>query len=424
MITIGRILAIIVVFAGACAAWGILGATTSSRTTSQNARLGSEVQSLWGQEQRQSAPTLGFRWKTSRIVERTEESENKRMRLVRETVWDDHGKSVQLGSTLVSTDIHLDQRLKGLLWYSLYDVVFDGKWSYVHAEPHAGTLDLKFAFPVPDAMYDDFRFVVDGHDFAHELRPDGGALSLSMPVAPGQKVDLAVHYRSRGRDAWTYSPGEGVANLRDFKLAIRCDFVDIDYPAGALSPSSRHKDDKGWTLAWEFREALTGKNMGLVMPERIQPGELANHLTSTAPVSLLLFFILLLVLSVRQNLDIHPANYLAIAGAFFSFHLLFAYGVDHLNIGGAFTVASAASIIMVTSYMRLVVSPRFAFREVALAQLVYQIGFSLAHFAAGYTGLTISVLATLTLFLTMMMTGRIRWSQVFGKRESRPIAAG
>jgi hypothetical protein len=73
--------------------------------------------------------------------------------------------------------------------------------------------------------------------------------------------------------------------------------------------------------------------------------------------------------------------------------------------------------------MRLVVSPRFAFREVALAQLVYQVGFSLAHFARGYTGLTISVLATLTLFVLMMLTGRIRWSQVFAKRDNRGMVA-
>jgi len=422
MITIGRIVAIIAVFAAACAAWAILGATTSTRTASQNARLGPEVQSLWGQEQKQVAPSLGFRWKTSRLVERTEESENKRKRVLRETVWDDHSKAMQPVSTNVSADVHLDQRLKGLLWYSLYDVVFDGQWTYVHAEPETGTLDLRFAFPVPDAMYDDFRFVVDGHDMAHELRPERGALQVSLPVAPGQKVDLAIHYRSRGRDAWTYVPGDGVASLRDFKLAIRCDFEAIDYPADALSPSSRNTNDKGWSLAWEFREALTGKDMGLVMPERLQPGVLANQLTATAPISLLLFFILLLALSVLQKLDIHPANYLAIAGAFFSFHLLFAYGVDHLHLGVAFAIASATSIVMVTSYMRLVVSPRFAFRQIALAQLIYQVGFSLAHFAAGYTGLTISVLATLTLFVLMMLTGRIRWSQVLGKREDRVSA--
>ena len=424
MITIGRIIAIIAVFVGACIGWAILGATTASRTASQGERLGTEVQSLWGQEQRQTAPTLNFRWKTSRIVERTEEDNKAGKRLVRETVWDDHAKSMFPSSTRLGADIHLDQRLKGLLWYSLYDTVFDGRWSYVHEEPNAGTLDLAFTFPAPNSMYDDFRFVVDGRDLAHELRPERGTVAVSLPVSVGQKVELAVHYKTRGSDAWSYVPAEGVASLRDFNLEIRCDFGAIDYPRGSLSPSSREQNGKGWLLVWDFRQVLTGQSMGLVMPERIQPGELANQLTATAPISLLLFFILLFALSVLQNLDIHPANYLAIAGAFFSFHLLFAYGVDHVHIAGAFTVASAASIIMVVSYMRLVVSPRFAFREVALCQLVYQVGFSLAHFARGYTGLTISVLATLTLFVLMMLTGRIRWSGVFSKREKRsPISS-
>ena len=420
MITIGRIIAIIAVFAGACIGWAILGATTASRTTSQGERLGPEVQSLWGQEQRQSAPALNFRWKTPRIVERTEEGEKKgSKRLVRETLWDDHAKPMFPSSTRVGADIHLDQRLKGLMWYSLYDTVFEGRWSYLHEEPNAGSLDLAFTFPAPDAMYDDFRFVVDGHDMAHELRPERGTVSVSLPVMAGQKVELAVHYKTRGRDTWAYVPAEGVASLRDFNLAIRCDFGAIDYPRGSLSPSSRQHSGKGWELVWDFRQILTGQSMGLVMPERIQPGELANQLTATAPISLLLFFVLLFALSVLQKLDIHPANYLAIAGAFFSFHLLFAYCVDHLHITGAFIIASAASIIMVVSYMRLVISPRFAFREVAICQLVYQVGFSLAHFARGYTGLTISVLATLTLFVLMMLTGRIRWSSVFAKRDSR-----
>jgi hypothetical protein len=54
---------------------------------------------------------------------------------------------------------------------------------------------------------------------------------------------------------------------------------------------------------------------------------------------------------------------------------------------------------------------------------VYQVGFSLAHFAHGYTGLTISVLAAVTLFVLMMLTGRIRWSSVFAKRDSRSLTA-
>jgi inner membrane protein involved in colicin E2 resistance len=424
MITIGRVIAIILVFVGACIGWLILGATTNGRSYKQNARLGPEVQSLWGQQQRQMAPTFNFRWQTSQVVERTEEGEGKHSkRVIRETAWTEHTKAILPASTHIEADIHLDQRLKGLLWYSLYDTIFDGRWTYVHEDPHSGTLDLAFSFPVPDAMYDDFKFIVDGRDLAAELRPDRGTISTSFPLMVGQKVSLAVHYKSRGRDQWEYQPAMGVASLRDFNLTIRSDFMDIDYPQGTSSPSKRQQNGKGWTLHWNFRQTVTGQGMGLVMPERIQPGELATQLIATAPISLLLFFILLFALSILQKLDIHPANYLAIAGAFFSFHLLFAYCVDHLHITAALIVASAASIIMVVSYMRLVVSSRFAFREVVLAQLVYQVGFSLAHFAHGYTGLTISVLATLTLFTLMMLTGRIRWSTVFAKRDKCATAS-
>ena len=158
------------------------------------------------------------------------------------------------------------------------------------------------------------------------------------------------------------------------------------------------------------------------MPKRLQSGELATALAAAAPVSLLLFFIVLFVLCVRYRLDIHPVNYLGIAAAFFAFHLLFSYSVDHIHIAPAFILASAASIFLVVSYLRLVVSPRFAYRQAALAQLVYQVGFSIAHLWEGYTGLSISILATLTLFLVMQMTGRVKWSEVLGKKAT-PLPA-
>jgi inner membrane protein involved in colicin E2 resistance len=102
--------------------------------------------------------------------------------------------------------------------------------------------------------------------------------------------------------------------------------------------------------------------------------------------------------------------------------LLFAYLVDHVGIGSAFAVASVSSIIMVTLYLRLVVGPRFAFREAALAQLVYQVGFAGAHFLEGYTGLTVAVLATLTLFLLMLLTGRVKWSQTLAWKPGQRAA--
>ena len=48
--------------------------------------------------------------------------------------------------------------------------------------------------------------------------------------------------------------------------------------------------------------------------------------------------------------------------------------------------------------------------EMGLSQIVYLVLFSLTFFWEGYTGLTVTVLSIVTLFLLMQLTGRIRWS--------------
>jgi inner membrane protein involved in colicin E2 resistance len=413
-----RLIAIAVIFLVALIAWTILGQITSHRTNSSATRLQGDVESLWGMPQSQTASGLSFHWIQERLVKRQEEQNGKTV-TVTEWVKDNFEKPVDLHSSNVAVDLRLNQRLRGLIWYPLYAVSFDGTWVYRHMDDKTGELRVRFPFPARDALYDDFQFVVDGKDMAQGLKPVDGVVDMRVPVAPDQAITLRVHYKSRGMRQWQYEPQErGVASLHDFHLTMSCDFAAIDFPQGSLSPSDKVHDAKGWKLRWDFNQVLTGKAMGLVMPERVQPGELAVALSHSAPVSLFFFFLVILALAMLRGLDIHPVNYMAIAGAFFSFQLLFAYLVDHVSIGVAFAIASLASIIMVTMYLRLVVGPRFAFREAAAAQLVYQVGFAGAHFLDGYTGLTVAVLATVTLFVLMMLTGRVKWSQALAWKAS------
>src|SRR5262249_37569817 len=203
-----------------------------------------------------------------------------------------HTKDVSSSSTDVRADIRLDQRLKGLLWYSLYNVRFQGSWLYKHAEPNEGTLTIHFQFPDSETLYDDLRFVINGKDIASTLRPQNGEIALEVPVTPGQTIPLRISYRSRGLDEWRYVPAGGdVANLQDFHLRISTDFTDIDYPLGAISPSSREHGAGRSTLRWDFKQILTGRSMGVVMPAHLQPGKLASMLSFSAPISLLFFYV-------------------------------------------------------------------------------------------------------------------------------------
>jgi len=55
------------------------------------------------------------------------------------------------------------------------------------------------------------------------------------------------------------------------------------------------------------------------------------------------------------------------------------------------------SVGLVVSYLRAVAGTRFALREAGLAQLVFLVLFSYAFFFEGYTGLTVTIGAVLTL---------------------------
>ena len=96
------------------------------------------------------------------------------------------------------------------------------------------------------------------------------------------------------------------------------------------------------------------------MPEKLQPGPLAGQISYFAPVSLLLFFFVVFVITTIRSIELHPMNYFFLAAAFFSFHLLLAYLVDHVSIHLAFLICSAVSVFLVVSYLRLVVGARFA----------------------------------------------------------------
>jgi hypothetical protein len=414
MTTPSRLIAILGIYAVAFLAWQSLGLMTSARTSNQTSRLTGDVQELWGGPMAQSDPDVQFHWTTTHETTTNDDQGH----LYTHVITDDHLARLQPDTSELVAMVSLDQRLKGLVWYSLYNVTFDGRWKFTYrGELTTGDLRAFIKLPDPGAMYDDFRFEIDGVDFTRDLEATGPSRGRDIKIKPGQTIALHVHYKTRGMGVFSYDP-ENSTSLTHFDFQLTTDFDGIDYPSNATSPTHKERVGPGWVLDWTFAQVLSGKPMGVVTPSHIQPGELAADLSYSAPISLLLFFLVLLALGALRGLDIHPINYFAIAAAFFAFQLLFAYSVDHLPLWLAFTLSSAASVILVITYLRLVVDTRFALREAAVAQLVYQVGFALAHFWEGYTGLTVAVLATLTLFLVMQLTGRIKWGSVLARKTA------
>jgi inner membrane protein involved in colicin E2 resistance len=255
-------------------------------------------------------------------------------------------------------------------------------------------------------------FTVDGAPLITTNHENTASGSIKIPA--GQVSQLAVGYKSQGLNEWRYSFGNNdVAQVRDFNLNMKTNFKDIDFPDNTLSPSEKYPTSDGWDLRWSSKNLVSGYQIAMVMPEKLQPGPLAGRISFFAPVSLFFFFFIMLIITTMRGIELHPMNYFFLAAAFFSFHLLLAYLVDHVSIHLAFAISAAVSVFLVVSYLRLVVGLHFASREAALAQFVYLVMFSYAFFLKGFTGLAITSGSVVTLFVAMQVTGKIRWADKF-----------
>jgi inner membrane protein involved in colicin E2 resistance len=412
-----RIIAIAFIFVCTAVAWAILGGTIFSRTYDSGAVSSNRVASTWGTSQNQSPPAASF---TEEIARQEQALENSK--IVTKTVKDKVVHELPLESSRIHVNLDLQHRQKGLLWYSTYKVDFSGVYAFVNQSDKEQLVEFKLLFPTTQAIYDNFTFNVDGNPVA--VSNQNNAAMTVVKIGAGKTAKLAVGYSSQGLNEWRYSFGSTeVAQVRDFSLRMRTNFKDIDFPDNTLSPSEKTQTANGWDLNWTYKNLLSGYQIAMVMPEKLQPGPLAGRISFFAPVSLFFFFFLMLIITTMRGIDLHPMNYFFLAAAFFSFHLLLAYLVDHVSIHVSFAIAAAVSVFLVVSYLRLVVGIRFASREAALAQFIYLVMFSYAFFLKGFTGLAITIGSVLTLFVVMQITGRIRWAERFTVKPADEPAA-
>jgi len=413
-----RILAITAIFFCASLAWAILGSTIFLRTDSAGGLLSGRVASTWGAVQEQALPEVQYVWTELQNV--TAEENGKKITRQEKK---EHSQPVLLDSSHIDAQIHVDYRQKGLLWFSTYKVVFSGEHTFHNPSSAEQVFVFRVPLPAEQAVYDGLSVSLDGKPMPLVF---GGSDVTARAVLPaGAHGVLKAEYRSQGQKSWRYHFGQsrngagsvpesaGISQANDFHMLIKTDFSGFDFPDNSLSPTEKRRTANGWELRWDYQNLVSGYDIALAMPEKLQPGPLAGEISYFAPVSLLFFFFIVFILSELRGIELHPMNFFLLASAFFAFHLLLAYLVDHISIHLAFAISSVVSILLVVSYLRLVANWRFAVVDAGLAQLIYLVLFSYAFFFAGFTGLAVTVGAILSLFVVMQMTGRIRWSEKF-----------
>jgi inner membrane protein involved in colicin E2 resistance len=195
---------------------------------------------------------------------------------------------------------------------------------------------------------------------------------------------------------------------------MRTDFHEINFPIGTGSADHRKEDATGYDLTWNYPDVLAAQSIGMDMPKRLNAGPVAARIAFFAPVSLLFFVTVVLLIGGMKGIPLHPMHVFFISAGFFAFHLLFAYLVDLLPLAQSFAMAASTSLLLVSGYLKAV-GGKGLFVIALPAQIIYLIAFSASFFIDGLTGITLTVLAVATLALLMFLTAKTDWMRFFSK---------
>jgi hypothetical protein len=390
-----RLTAIVFIFIGSTVAWFVLGSAMHKRTRDQGAQLNPEVSTVWGPELRQLHPSAYYLSAASAT-----------------------GRN-QLQPTLsnVTVELRYEPRQRGLLWYRTYAARFSASYEITNPTPVTQTVYLRFELPTKEGSFHNFSFNF-GEAGKREALPENGAITQAVSIPPGATAPVTVAYDARGTNAWRYEFGNS-ARVRRFSLVMTTDFTQINFPVGTGSPTTREKapSGEGWTLEWSYPDVISAPAIGMDMPKVLNAGPVASRIAFFAPVSLLFFFSVMIILGMRRGSVLHPMNYFFLAAGFFAFHLLFAYLVDQLPLTLSFVIASVVSLLLVCGYIAALAGRKMLAIAVP-AQSAYMVLFSYSFFFDGLTGLTITIGAIATLALLMIATARVNWSEVFKSRRA------
>ncbi len=388
-----KIICLIMIYALGWAGWWTLGTITAIRSNTFSGRIGPQVETLWGKRLSQEAPRFAVK------VPGTE-----RM------------KSLIPEQSLVRVDIQPDYRKKGLLWYSTYTCKFDGVYTVKNDQPVAQTVYVHFDFPAKGATYDDFAVRLDGRPLSAPVDTREGMDEI-IELEPGRTVDFHLRYQTRGLDTWEYRMAEETGRVRNFFLTATTGFDDVDFTPASLSPMEKTlTPDKGMTLIWKASDLITNGNIGIIIPQRLNPGPLTTRITYFAPVCLLFFFILITTIGIMYKINIHPMHYLFVTAGFFAFHLLLSYLAGHVWIHAAFLGSALISVGLVTFYLSAALGPCFPWKIAVGGQLFFLVLFSYTFFIEGITGIIVALGTVVTLGILMSVTAKVDWDQVFSSR--------
>ena len=217
-------------------------------------------------------------------------------------------------------------RKKGSAFYGGYETDCSFSWRLHNPSDTPQKCILTFPLPASDAVYDGLTATLDGKDVLPQMEIKDASLVLERDVQPNEDIDFRIAFKSRGLSYWYFQVHEA-REIRDFTLTLNLPDLPkakLNYPDGCMTPTAiaPTKDNLGSVLTYHFDHAITGKGMGISLPELPQPGATTCAvLEKTGDAWLFVFAVLGL------SLTLSGTRYAVLLTVLFSAATAFGYGL-------------------------------------------------------------------------------------------------
>jgi hypothetical protein len=245
---------------------------THGRVTEANYNA---VETIWGSEQNQGELNVDI-YHNEEDTERIESEDPTKPAFLRKTTVHKSVEGNPFLSAWHAVTLRQSPRKKGSAFYGGYETDCNFSWKLRNPSDATQKCVLTFPLPAADAMYDGLAATLDGRDVLPQMEIKDSSLVLERDVQPNEDMDFRIAFKSRGLSYWYFQVHEA-REIRDFTLTLNLPDLPkakLNYPDGCMTPTAiaPSKDSQGSVLTYHFDHAITGKGMGISLPELPQPG--------------------------------------------------------------------------------------------------------------------------------------------------------
>ncbi|HCL58121.1 MAG TPA: hypothetical protein DHW82_14095 [Spirochaetia bacterium] len=381
----------------------VIGYRISSRHSESYSRSLKSVNEIWGGEIYQEAPFFGYLEKETREIlnPKTNKYETLIVNTYPEMGFESQDITIKADSSI---------RQKGFLKFPGFKLVFKAQFQLKNFKNIEK--DFRFILKLPGnaGNLTGVNVLCDGKKYEEDSNFADG-IEWNGKLKPQQMKIFEIEYTAQGTSKIIYTLAQKSLEIKNFHAVLETDYADIRIPDKAMLPLTQDSMSGKSRIEWKAENLISGQNLALEFHIKENHGELAAKLFFYAPLSLILFIGLLILMSVGKEVELHIMHYLFFIIGFFIFYLLNSYLLTFLPVIGAIFTSLAVSSGIVIYYSILLKKGKELIQAVILSLALFQWLFSGAFFAEEYTGLFITLGSIGAFILLIKKTASVKWNK-------------